>query len=196
MNTTCRLVISARSPFARRVRLALLRAGVPFELDVINVFEPPTWLFERNPLGLVPILRTPEGLELSDSATILEYVEERFPGTVWPRDPAQRLRVRQASTWIEGAMQAVVSRYLESLKNPADPAWLVEHQEAIERVLTTVDRALLREPNQAAWDLAVLLDYLDLRMPELAWAKRWPEFQGVLDWARGQAVFRETAPPA
>jgi glutathione S-transferase len=190
-----RLTISARSPFARRVRLAMRRFELPFAIDVVNVFEPPTSLFERNPLGLVPILQTPAGLELADSAAILEHLHEVTGGRLWPADAAYRLRVRQASAWAYGAMQAVVSHYLESLRPAPDAEWLNEYRRAFERVCERFDASLLGPETQAGWDLAVALDYARLRMPGHDWARRRPELEDARARFAGMPVFAETAPP-
>jgi glutathione S-transferase len=171
------------------------RLELPFGVDIVNVFEPPASLFARNPLGLVPILRTPAGLELADSAAILEHLHEVSGGRLWPADPALRLRVRQASAWAFGAMQAVVSHYLESLRPAPDAEWLAEHRAAFDRVCARFDAELLGPETQAGWDLAVALDYARLRMPEHDWARRRPELEAARAHFAALPAFAETAPP-
>ena len=50
------LYISARSPFARRVRLALLENKIRFSEKVFDVFNPLPELITVNPLARVPAL--------------------------------------------------------------------------------------------------------------------------------------------
>ncbi|MEY2988598.1 MAG: Glutathione S-transferase, N-terminal domain, partial [Pseudomonadota bacterium] len=48
---------SSRSPFARRVRLALLSRSIPFqwkELSLSEIFPPSPELLRVNPMGLIP----------------------------------------------------------------------------------------------------------------------------------------------
>src|SRR4051794_13519408 len=107
------LFYSLRSPFARRVRIALQRLGLAFEAVEENVFEPSPRLLEANPLATVPVLviagKTPEEtVRVPDSATILEYLHESCGGRIWPADLALRTRVRAASTLAEGLMSECV----------------------------------------------------------------------------------------
>ena len=65
-------------------RIALYEAGA--EANYLEV-DPKTKVvqndgsdfFEVNPLGLVPTLRTDDGLVLTENAAILQYVAERLP---------------------------------------------------------------------------------------------------------------------
>ena len=65
-------------------RIALYEAGI--EANYLEV-DPKTKVVQKdgsdfrevNPLGLVPTLRTDEGLVLTENAAILQYVADRFP---------------------------------------------------------------------------------------------------------------------
>ncbi|MBU6154965.1 MAG: glutathione S-transferase family protein [Bdellovibrionales bacterium] len=171
---TYRLFLSQRSPFARRVRLALKRLDLPVEEQVIDVFGDHPEFLKLNPLGMVPALRTPEGMALYDSSAILETLDDLGAG-IWPRDRMLRQHVRQASTLVTGMIQATVAFFQESSMHEAPSAfWIRDHFETIKRArerilgspleLFVMDQAL----TQAGWDLAVAKDYLDLRMKELA----------------------------
>ncbi len=49
-----------------------------------------------NPLGLVPALRTDDGVILTENAAILQYVADRFPGShIAPAAGADRTRLQQ-----------------------------------------------------------------------------------------------------
>src|SRR3712207_4501739 len=109
------LFYTVRSPFARRVRVALQRLAIPYEGKEVNVFEPTPEFLEANPLGLAPVYRIRDGLSwisIPDSATILEYLHESHGERIWPRDLKARARVRGASTLAEGIMSLSVSLFL------------------------------------------------------------------------------------
>jgi len=65
----------------------------------VNLKEKPDWLFERNPLGAVPILEH-NGRVLYESAICEEFLEEAFPGSttgthdLLPSCPYDRAKVR------------------------------------------------------------------------------------------------------
>ena len=72
-----RLVDAPRCPFCARVRLALAEKGVEFERVEIDLSARPSWLYELNATGKVPVLD--DGFPLPESAVIMEYLDERFP---------------------------------------------------------------------------------------------------------------------
>jgi glutathione S-transferase len=79
-----------RCPYCARVRIVLAEKGLPHETVVVDLDDRPAWIYEKNPLGRVPVLE--EGaFVLPESAVINEYIEERYPEPpLWPADPAER----------------------------------------------------------------------------------------------------------
>ena len=89
-----RLYDAARCPYCARVRIALAEKRVPVETVAIDLADRPAWIYEKNPLGRVPVLEG-DGLCLPESAVIKEYLEERFPEpALLPADLAARARAR------------------------------------------------------------------------------------------------------
>jgi glutathione S-transferase len=82
---------AARCPFCARVRIVLAEKAVAYETVEIDLSDRPAWIYEKNPLGKVPVLEEDGGLVLPESAVIMDYLEERFPEpALWPADPAER----------------------------------------------------------------------------------------------------------
>jgi glutathione S-transferase len=93
------LYTAARCPYAARARIVLAEKGLDYDAVEIDLDDRPAWLYEKNPLGRVPVLEEDEGLVLPESVVIMEYLEERFPEpALWPADPAERALGR---LWIE-----------------------------------------------------------------------------------------------
>ena len=87
---------AARCPFCARVRIVLAEKGLEYETVVIDLADRPAWLYEKNPLGKVPVLEE-DTLCLPESAVIMEYLEERYPEpTLLPSDAAERSLARLA----------------------------------------------------------------------------------------------------
>lgn len=81
---------AARCPFCARVRIVLAEKGVPFDSVAIDLADRPAWLYEKNPLGKVPVLEE-DGRPLPESAVIDEFLDERYPEPpLWPADPGER----------------------------------------------------------------------------------------------------------
>src|SRR5262249_21930341 len=83
-----------RCPYCARVRILLAEKGLEYETVVVDLDDRPAWIFDKNPLGKVPVLEE-DAFVLSESVVINEYVEERYPAPpLWPADPAERAAAR------------------------------------------------------------------------------------------------------
>lgn len=81
---------AARCPYCARVRIVLAEKGIPYEAVAIDLSDRPAWLYEKNPLGKVPVLEE-DGRPLPESAVIDEFLNERYPEPpLWPADPGDR----------------------------------------------------------------------------------------------------------
>lgn len=102
-----------RSGTSHRVRIALELKGlayrrVPIDLRAKAHKQAP--YLNLNPQGLVPALVTADGMTLTQSPAILEWVEETYPEPpLLPKDSAARARVR--------AMAALVACDIHPLGN-------------------------------------------------------------------------------
>lgn len=83
-----------RCPYCARVRIVLAEKDVEYETVEIDLADRPGWLYEKNPLGKVPVLEE-EGFVLPESEVIMQYLDERYPEPpLMPADPADRALVR------------------------------------------------------------------------------------------------------
>jgi glutathione S-transferase len=79
-----------RCPYCARVRIALAEKGIEYETVEVDLDDRPAWIYEKNPLGRVPVLEENTFL-LAESAVIDEYLDDRYPDPpLWPADPADR----------------------------------------------------------------------------------------------------------
>ena len=89
------LYTAARCPFAARVRIVLAEKRLEYEAVEIDLSDRPAWLYEKNPLGKVPVIEEDHGRPLPESEVIMEFLEERYPEpALLPADPADRAQVR------------------------------------------------------------------------------------------------------
>ena len=83
-----------RCPYCARVRIVLAEKGVEYETVEIDLANRPDWIYEKNPLGKVPVLEE-ESFLLPESEVIMQYLDERYPDPpLMPADPADRALVR------------------------------------------------------------------------------------------------------
>jgi len=100
------------SPFCRKVRLSLAEKKIEVELVEERYWEQDPDFMRRNPAGKVPVLRL-DGLVMSESAAICEYIEETRPEpSLLPADAVQRLEVRRLVSWFDDKFHSEVTSKL------------------------------------------------------------------------------------
>jgi RNA polymerase-associated protein len=83
-----------RCPYCARVRIVLGEKGLAWETVTVDLDDRPAWIYEKNPLGRVPVLEE-DGLVLPESAVIMAYLDERYPEpALLPADAAERALAR------------------------------------------------------------------------------------------------------
>lgn len=83
-----------RCPYCARVRIVLAEKRVEYETTVVDLDDRPAWIYDKNPLGRVPVIEE-DTFVLAESAVINEYLEERYPEpALLPADPAARALAR------------------------------------------------------------------------------------------------------
>ena len=123
---------AGRCPYCARVRIALAEKGIEYETVEIDLDDRPAWIYEKNPLGRVPVLEE-DTFVLAESAVIDEYLDERYPEPpLWPADPAARALGRMLVFRFDE-----LSRPYYALRRGEDDA-----RERLDAVLATLDAAL------------------------------------------------------
>ncbi len=96
-----RLYHQPLSPFCRKVRLVLAEKKIEVELIEEKPWEKRMDFLRLNPAGKVPVLRL-DGLILSESGAICEYLEEVYPEpALLPHAPAERAEARRLAAWFD-----------------------------------------------------------------------------------------------
>ena len=94
-------------PFVQRSVITLEERGVPYEIQYIELTDPPEWFTNLSPLNKVPILIT-NGDVIFESAVINEFIDDTAPGKrMLPEAPLQRAKDR---AWIEFTSALLVER--------------------------------------------------------------------------------------
>ncbi len=181
-----KLLGSATSPYARKVRLVLLEKNIPHEYVVDPPREPGSLVPRVNPLGRIPALILDDETCVFDSPVIAEYADTLNDAPILiPRADAQaRMRVKRWEALADGIIDSAVVVRTEHVR-PAekqDADNIRRHNEAISRALAYAANLL----GHREWcegtsitlaDLALVsaLLYLDLRQPERNWRAAHPD---------------------
>jgi len=105
-----------------RVRLCLLLKNLSFDYQPVNLLageQSETDHLARNPQGLVPALKTDNGHIITQSLSIIHYLERRYTTKpIIPKDPIQAARAETIATMIACEAQPFGNRkVLQYLKN-------------------------------------------------------------------------------
>ena len=199
-----KLLSAAPSPYSRKVRIALHEKGIPFELVTEVPWNTGATAPRYNPLGKIPVLILDDGECYYESRFILEYIELEHPHpALYPRDTQQLLAAKRLEVLADGACDAFVLVFMERQRPEAHRSapWLARQQAKIEAAIDEVARRV--EPGReyavgesfGLGDIAVgtLLQYMDLRYPELTW-RRHPHLEALVNRLWQRPSFRETVP--
>ena len=92
-----KIVGSFVSPYVRKVLVCMELKGLDYEVDPITPFFGNDEFRRMSPLCRIPVL-IDDGLVLTDSTVIAEYLDEQYPQPpLMPREPKERARAR----WLE-----------------------------------------------------------------------------------------------
>jgi len=174
-----KLIIARPSPYARKVRIALMEKGIAFETVVENPWLPETRVPHANPLGKVPALILDDGTVVHDSKVIIEYLETLgAPPDLIPRAPALRVAHKQIEAIADGICDAVVLIALEGARaaNMQSADWVERQRRKV--VAATHELSDLLGDREwftaAGFGLAEVsagcaLDYIDFRYAAYDW---------------------------
>jgi len=100
------------SPFCRKVRLSLAEKKIECELIEERYWEQDPDFMRRNPAGKIPVLKI-DGMVMSESAAICEYLEEAYPEVpLMPKDAVGRYEVRRLVGWFDDKFHEEVTSNL------------------------------------------------------------------------------------
>jgi len=94
---TLKLVSFKACPFVQRVAITLQYKGIDYDIEYIDLADPPEWFLAISPLKKVPLLIV-DGTVIFESAVINEYIDEVYPPRLHPEDLLMKAINR---SWIE-----------------------------------------------------------------------------------------------
>lgn len=196
-----KLYITIPSPFARKCRIVAREKGLEVEEIVADPYANAPELLASNPLVQVPALIAQDGLPLTDSPVICEYLDEIGGGPrLLPEGGPERLRVRRMETLADGALEMGVKLVLEKRRpeHERSPSW-------IERWTTNMGRALdgleAAAPDANRLDMGVItagvaVTWIGFRHPDYDWKSGRPNLVALQAALEARDSFRQTRPDA
>lgn len=196
-----KLYITTPSPFARKCRIVAREKGLAGRVEEIAVdpYANAPELLGSNPVVQVPVLIAEDGLPITDSPHICEYLDALGSGPrLLPLDGPDRLRVRRLETLGNAALEMGVKLVLEKRRPESErsPSWIDRWTVNMGRALDALEAAHL---DAGALDMGVItagvaVSWISFRHPDYDWAtgrRRLVALQATLE---ARPSFIETRP--
>ena len=179
-----KLFYSPRSPFVRKVLVAVHELGLEASVELVPVVVrmdmPHPELLAHNPLGKIPTLLTDDGRVLYDSYVIIDHLDRTCGQRLIPADGADRDWTLLTHALAHGLMEITVLWRNERDKPAAQQTagWLENFRQKTLATLATMEKgvdALSHHPfGLGHIATAVVLSYLDFRFADLNWRAQAP----------------------
>ncbi|SRR5579875_1248149 len=195
------------SPFVRRVAIALVLYGFPYEHRPWSTFGDADRIAPYNPLRRVPTLILDDGETLIESATILDYLDERAgpaAALIPPSGPLRRRALKICALATGLADKAVILVYERVLHREVSPAWVERCERQMRDALDVLETDRAARVT-AYWlgdaighsDIAVAcaLRFLHEAHPGFFDARRWPALAAHAARCEELAPFRAIRQP-
>jgi glutathione S-transferase len=131
-----KLVSFALCPFVQRSVIVMREKRVDYEIEYIDLEQPPEWFLRLSPTGKVPLMLV-DGEVLFESSVILDFLDETFA----PRfHPVENIRRAQHKAWIEYGSSLLMGQY--AIATAPDRDTLIEKKTKFDRELGRLDQPL------------------------------------------------------
>jgi glutathione S-transferase len=198
------LLSATPSPYARKVRIALIEKGIPFTLKTEVPWDSTTETPKWNPLEKLPVLITEGGESVYESRFILEWLEAKHPTPpMLPDDVDGRLAARQMEVLADGVCDAFLLTFWENRREPEHRSteWIARQRRKIDGGLAEIarrigSRAFAVGDRFGLADIAAatVLGYLSVRFPELDWRGQHPGLATYADRMEQRPSLAQTRP--
>ncbi len=164
-----KLHYSPTSPYARKVRAAAIQLGIEHLIEpvAVNPLDDPADLEARNPLGKVPVLEAADGTMLCDSLVICQYLFDVQGRSAEVLSIDLLNRHALANGLIDAALNIVMEHRRDASRQ--SDYWLDRWCQAVARTTAQAAVPPERRFDLADLTLAIALEYLDFRLPDIDW---------------------------
>ena len=178
------------SPYAWKVWLALEHKGIPYELKMLSFDKGDTKTPEFlaiNPRAKVPAI-VEDGVAVSESSVIVEYLEDRYPWKpLLPKDAAGRATARRIAAEADNYLSETVEELFNLTLYAKKPAAVNEISAAQEHALSEI----------AKLEKALSADYLigEISIADFTAYPHVRLLQRVDERSPGKGIARSLLPP-
>jgi glutathione S-transferase len=137
-------------PYVQRSVMLLEQLGREYEVEYIDLANPPEWFLALSPLGKVPVMQVDDTV-LFESHVILEYLNEVADTNRHPADPLEKARHR---AMMEFGSAMLGSQWMTMAAK--DEAHLNKHLSALKSQMATLESSIAAAPFYAGDELSLI----------------------------------------
>lgn len=199
-----KLISATPSPYARKVRIALIEKAIAFELVTEVPWDSTTQTPKYNPLEKLPILLTADGHSVYESRYILEWLEAKHPAPpMLPDDSDGRLAARHMEVLADGVCDAFLLTFFERMRKPEhqSPEWMARQRRKMDGGIAAMAKIICRREfavgerfGLADLAAATVVGYLSVRDPAYDWRSRHPDLARYSDRMEARPSLQATRP--
>ncbi len=180
-----KILYGSSSPYSAKVRMAARFLDLDAESVLVQTEQLPEILIGNNPLGKIPVILEEDGAAVYDSRAIMQYLNRKAAGKLFPRNAAKRTEAEVLEALCDGITDCLLAIVYERRFHPPEKvheAWIERQWQKVVRGLDHLDRNVPKTGKTlhgGHFALAAMLGYLDLRFPG-EWEKgrtklrKWP----------------------
>ncbi|WP_333610787.1 glutathione S-transferase N-terminal domain-containing protein [Brevundimonas bullata] len=196
-----KLYITTPSPFSRKVRIVAHEKGLSDRIEEIAVdpYANAPELLATNPVVQVPTLIAEDGLPLTDSPVIAEYLDMIGSGPrLLPADGAERLRVKRLETLANATLEMGVKLVLEKRRPETErsPSWMDRWTFNMGRSLDALEAAApsAEDFNMGVLSAGITVSWVSFRHPDYDWKTGRPNLVALQAALEQRPSFQATTP--
>ena len=196
-----KLYITVPSPFSRKVRIVAHEKGLADRIEEIAVdpYANAPELLATNPVVQVPTLIAEDGLPLTDSPVIAEYLDMIGSGPrLLPADGAERLRVKRLETLANATLEMGVKLVLEKRRPETErsPSWMDRWTFNMGRSLDALEAAApsAEDFNMGVLSAGITVSWVSFRHPDYDWKTGRPNLVALQAALEQRPSFQATTP--
>ena len=187
------------SPFGRKIKVLLKELGMEDQVEVVaaNTLEDPDFLLAANPLGKIPVLKTPDQGDITNSAHIARYLLEKAGSGAAVSGDWDALKLEALC---DGALEsALLLVYRKRFELGGGDVYFQRQADKVNRALDRLEKMApdFRTdgvPSLGEIQIIVFVEYLAFRGPVGDWRQGRPHLSAFVDAVSQRPSFQATQP--
>jgi len=204
-----KLINAKPSPYGRKVAIAMIEKGIPFETQWDHPWQDETIVRDLNPLEQLPILIADDGTTVYESDFILDWLEFRYPvPSLLPDDGAGRIEMLRLRMLAAAVIAAFAGALFETKRADPSTAWIGRQCRKITGGLGEIQRVVrgrqfavgdrLTQADIALGCIIGLFEFVSadfsVNIPEFRWRETHPDLVPYIERLEARPSFRATQP--